>query len=203
MVACRSAPATTRTAGQPASPRRSTSHPASASTWWRAAARATVLAACPPVTNPDEADDGRPSRSFSQPPATSSTTAAPGDVVGLNAGWSQPVARIVGRGGRVEGAADDEAEVPRTGRGDERRLDRVGQLSHDLRGRGGPVGQRPQPLAEVVEVDVGGEHRPLGHLIPVVGGPHRRVDEEIAQGGHAPSSPGAAPAGREFDVGWV
>jgi hypothetical protein len=50
------------------------------------------LAAWPPVTKPTDAPAGRPSRSFSHPPATSSAIAAAGDVDGLNATWSQPVA---------------------------------------------------------------------------------------------------------------
>src|SRR5262249_57611513 len=76
--------------GPPATPSCSTSHPARARTWWRAAASATVLAPWPPVVNPNEAPAGRPSRSLSQAPATSSTAAAAGEVTWLNAGWSQP-----------------------------------------------------------------------------------------------------------------
>ena len=91
MVAWRSALATTRTGGAPSSPRCSTSQPAWARTWWRAAASATVLAPCPPVTKPNEASAGKPSSSFSQLPAMSSTTAAPGEVTALKAGWSHPM----------------------------------------------------------------------------------------------------------------
>ena len=70
-------------AGHRSGRRRSTSQPAPASTWWRAAASPTVLAACAPVTKPTEADAGRPSRSLSQPPAASSaaTPAGPRDGV--------------------------------------------------------------------------------------------------------------------------
>ncbi len=53
-----------------------------------------MLAPCPPVTNPNEASSGSPSRSFSHPPATSSTTAAAGEVARLNAGWSHPTASM-------------------------------------------------------------------------------------------------------------
>ena len=92
-VACRSSLATTRTRGAPPSPSRSTSQPASASTWWRAAASPTVFAACPPVTKPAEAVAGRPSRSFSHAPAASSAAAAAGESTALKPFWSQPVAR--------------------------------------------------------------------------------------------------------------
>ena len=48
----------------------------------------------PPVTKPNDAWTGKPSSSFSQPPATSSTTAAAGEVTALKAGWSHPVVRM-------------------------------------------------------------------------------------------------------------
>ena len=51
-----------------------------------------MLAPCAPVTNPDEAVPGRPSSSVNHAPATSSTTAAAGDVTALNAGWSHATA---------------------------------------------------------------------------------------------------------------
>ena len=71
--------------GAPTSPSSSTSQPARASTRCRPAARPTVLAACPPVTSPNDAGSGRPSRSFSQTPAASSAMAAAGEEVLLNA----------------------------------------------------------------------------------------------------------------------
>ncbi|HEX7149266.1 MAG TPA: aminotransferase class V-fold PLP-dependent enzyme, partial [Actinomycetota bacterium] len=57
MVTWRSAPTTTSTGGAPRRPSLSTSQPAAASTWWRAAARPVKLAICPPVTNPVLTDD--------------------------------------------------------------------------------------------------------------------------------------------------
>ena len=93
IVAWRSSPATTRIRGAPCRPSRSTSHPARSSTWWRAAASPTVFPPCAPVTIPNDASAGRPSASFSQTPATSSTSAAAGDITALNPTWSQPVVR--------------------------------------------------------------------------------------------------------------
>ena len=52
-----------------------------------------MFAACPPVTNPTDADDGSPRISFSHPPATSSNARAAGDIASLKAHWSQPAAR--------------------------------------------------------------------------------------------------------------
>jgi len=49
------------------------------------------IGACPPVTKPNDAPAGKPNSSFSQPPATSSTTAAAGEVNALKAGWSHPL----------------------------------------------------------------------------------------------------------------
>ena len=77
-----------------------------------------MLAPCPPVVKPNDAPTGKPSRSFSQPPAMSSTTAAPGEVNALNAGWSHPTVRMSAACRGVEGATDDEPEVAGTGRGD-------------------------------------------------------------------------------------
>jgi hypothetical protein len=53
-----------------------------------------VLAPCAPVTNPTDAVPGNPSTSFNHAPATSSTTAAAGDVTALNAGWSHATASM-------------------------------------------------------------------------------------------------------------
>ena len=80
MLAWRSSLARTRMGGEPASPRSSTSQPACSSTRCRAAASPTVLAPVAPVTNPNEAGSGIPSRSFNQTPAASSTRAAAGEV---------------------------------------------------------------------------------------------------------------------------
>ena len=54
----------------------------------------TVLAACAPVTKPTDAPPGRPSRSFTQPPAARSAASAAGDINGLKAFWSQPTASM-------------------------------------------------------------------------------------------------------------
>jgi hypothetical protein len=64
--------------GAPTSPSRSTSCPAVASTRWRAAARPVTCAIWQPVTRANDAVGGSPSRSASQPPATSSNAAAAG-----------------------------------------------------------------------------------------------------------------------------
>ncbi len=92
IVAWRSAPTTMRTGGAPIRPSRSTSHPTSASTWWRAAARPTVLAPWAPVTNPTVTPAGRPSNSASPRPATSLAAVPEGAVTALNTVWSQPTA---------------------------------------------------------------------------------------------------------------
>ena len=68
-----------RSAGEPFSPSASTSHPDRRSISWRAAASAVKFAMWQPVTKPTLADEGRPSRSSSHAPATSSTTAAAGE----------------------------------------------------------------------------------------------------------------------------
>jgi hypothetical protein len=80
MVACASSPATTCTRGAPCRPSCSTSHPARWSTAWRAMTIAVKFAGPPPVTNPTLVSAGRPNSSRSQPAATSSTTAAAGEV---------------------------------------------------------------------------------------------------------------------------
>ena len=102
MVTWRSAPTTTSTGGAPIRPSRSTSQPAAASTWWRAAARPVKVAIWPPVTKPVLTVDGSPSRSVSQPAATSSTVAAAGPSTNRPAFWSQAAvsqsaARAAGR----------------------------------------------------------------------------------------------------------
>ena len=99
----------------------------------------------------------------------------------------------VRRGGRVERAADDEPEVPGPGGGDERRLDRVGELADDIGRRGRPIGERAQASPQLVEVDAGGEHRHVGRPVTVRRSPGRGVDEEITQGGHVPILPSAWP----------
>ena len=76
--ACRWAFERMRTGGEPARPWRSTSQPRSRSTPWRAAARQVTWAIWQPVTKAKLASAGRSKRSFSQAPATSSTTAAAG-----------------------------------------------------------------------------------------------------------------------------
>jgi hypothetical protein len=74
--------------GAPTSPSRSTSHPASASTPWRAAPKHVRLAVCPPVTKPTLASSGRPNRSVSHRPASSSTAASAGLAIHSPAFWS-------------------------------------------------------------------------------------------------------------------
>ena len=95
MVACRSAPATTRTARR-AEQAVLARHPIRPRPARDGARRPgpTVLAACAPVTKPTLAPAGSPSNSLSQPPATSSAIAADGDVAALNATWSQPAAMM-------------------------------------------------------------------------------------------------------------
>ena len=90
---------------------------------------------------------GQPSRSFSQPPATSSTTAAPGEVNALKAGWSHPTRQHVRGCRRIEGATDHEPEIAGTGRGDQGRLDgvRPARRSHCC-GRRGPSGSELRAL---------------------------------------------------------
>ena len=73
-----SAPTTTVTGGAPNSPCASTSHPARASTAWRAAASPVKLATVAPVTNAPPVSFGRPNSSIIQESATSSSAAAPG-----------------------------------------------------------------------------------------------------------------------------
>ena len=87
-VTCASAPANTRSGGEPTSPRSSTSQPARASRVCRAAARPVTFAICAPVVSPAPLSAGRPSTSSSQPHAISSTTEAAGDDTALNEFWS-------------------------------------------------------------------------------------------------------------------
>ena len=103
-------------AGPPASPRRSTSQPACGEDVVPGGGEGHGVGRLPAghearPTRPA----GRPSRSFSHAPATSSTTAAPGDVSGLKAGWSQPTARTSAAVAASRAPPDDEAEVPRPG----------------------------------------------------------------------------------------
>ena len=65
-------------AGAPDRPSRFTSRPARSSRAWCAAARHVTCAIWHPVTKAKDADAGTPSKSFSQSPQTSSTTAAAG-----------------------------------------------------------------------------------------------------------------------------
>ena len=83
MLAWRSSLARTRMGGEPASPRSSTSHPTCSSIRCRPAANPTVLAPVAPVTSPNDAGSGIPSRSFNQTPTASSTRAAAGEVTAL------------------------------------------------------------------------------------------------------------------------
>ena len=78
VVPCTASLAITLIRGLPASPSLPTSHPAFASTAWRAALRQVTCAIWHPVTSANDAEAGRPSSSLSQVPATSSTTAATG-----------------------------------------------------------------------------------------------------------------------------
>ena len=81
----------------------------------RAASSPTVLAACPPVTNPTVACSGMPSRSFSHTPAASSATAAAGDDTALKPDLVPPGGEQIRAHGCIDGAADHEAEEPRSG----------------------------------------------------------------------------------------
>ncbi len=87
-----SSPTMTVTGGASKSPFSSTSHPARASTAWRAAASAVRLAIVPPVTKPATVVDGRPKSSTSQRCATCSSVAATGEAVKAPAFWSHAVA---------------------------------------------------------------------------------------------------------------
>jgi hypothetical protein len=75
---CRAELATRRIGGAPERPLCSTSQPRAARSAWRAAARQVTCAIWQPVTNAKPALAGMPRSSFSQPPATSSATAAAG-----------------------------------------------------------------------------------------------------------------------------
>ena len=161
MVTCRSAPTTTSTGGAPRRPSLSTSQPAAASTWWRAAARPVKLAICPPVTNPVLTVGGSPSRSVSQPAATSSTVAAAGPSTNRPAFWSQVGGQPVGGQGGGQAAADHEPEVARPGRGDQPVVGQLGQLGDDLGGVAGAVGQRPAQPGQQLARARPGRHRPL------------------------------------------
>ena len=68
-----------------------------------------------PVTKPTDASAGRPSSSFSQPPATSSAAAAAGDGDRVERVLVPAGGEHVGRGRRGQRAADDEPEVARAG----------------------------------------------------------------------------------------
>jgi hypothetical protein len=78
MVTCDFAPRRALIGGAPTRPRSATSQPAWPSTWWRAAASAVTCAIWLPVTKANDASGGIASKSASQAPATSSTTAAAG-----------------------------------------------------------------------------------------------------------------------------
>ena len=119
----------------------------SARTAWRAAASAVKLAIVAPVTNPTLVPAGRPSSSTSQPPATSSATAAAGEI-DVQAGVLVPGAgQPVRRERRRQAAADDEPEVASAGAGDQARLGGCGELlDHRRAGRSGLPGvARPSP----------------------------------------------------------
>ncbi len=115
-------PRATSIAGEPASPSASTSQPRAASTRWRAAARQVTCAIWQPVVSPNEVPAGRPNRSSSQAPTTSSTTDADGpagvDPGVLVPGAGQPVRGERGR----QRPADHEPEVARPGDPDDTRL---------------------------------------------------------------------------------
>ena len=89
IVACASDPMTTAISGAPNSPRSSTSQPARSRTRCRAAARHVTCAIWQPVVRPMLVPSGRPSRSTSQDPITSSTTDADGPAAKSPAFWSQ------------------------------------------------------------------------------------------------------------------
>ena len=142
---------------------------------------------------------GSPSRSFSQPPATSSTAAAPGEVSGLNAGWSQPAVRT--------SAAVAASRAPPTTnpkyRGPVVATSAGSTASASSRttiGRGGrPIGERPQASPQLVEVDAGGEHRharPPGHGASQPWWRRRRGDHAGRSRAHP--SLGVADPPREF-----
>ena len=88
-LTCASAPATIRSGGAPSRPSRSTSHPARRYASFRAAKRQVKLAVCPPVTKPTLHSRGRPSRSRSQPIATSSAAAPAGESALSETFWFQ------------------------------------------------------------------------------------------------------------------
>ncbi len=109
----------TRTRGAPCKPSDSTSQPASASTWWRAAASAVKFAIIPPVTKPTDAL-GREAEQVDDPAGRrllDHRRRGRGDV---EARVVVPAARepVGGERGRVA-PADDEAEVARAGNADE------------------------------------------------------------------------------------
>src|SRR5260370_42593855 len=78
-----------RMGGEPARPAFSTAHWRRARRAWRAARRQVTWAIWQPVTRAKLAVAGSWSRSLSQVPTTSSTTAAAGEVAYIPAFWSQ------------------------------------------------------------------------------------------------------------------
>ena len=92
-VGCASSPTTTVIGGAPNSPCASTSHPARASSAWRAAASAVKLATVAPVTNPPPHSGGSPSTSSSQRRLMRSSSAVAGVTACSPVFWSQAPAR--------------------------------------------------------------------------------------------------------------
>ena len=171
MVTWRSAPTTTSTGGAPSRPSLSTSQPAAASTWWRAAARPVKLAICPPVTNPVLTRRRQPEQ-VGQP--------AGGDLLDRGRGRAeheQAGVLVPGRGQPVGGqgggqaAADHEPEVARPGRGDQPVVGQLGQLGDDLGGVAGAVGQRPAQPGQQLARARPCRHRPLRQAPHIPGRP--------------------------------
>src|SRR4051812_33778316 len=79
IVECVSALTMTVIGGAPNNPSASASQPTRCSSDWRAAASDVICATVVPVTNPPAASAGRPSNSFVQRSAISSSCVAPGD----------------------------------------------------------------------------------------------------------------------------
>ena len=92
IVTWASSPTTTAIGGAPTRPSSSTFQPARARTAWRPAASAAKLAIVAPVTKPTLQPSGSPNRSSSHLVATSSTTAAAGDITNIAAFCSQALA---------------------------------------------------------------------------------------------------------------
>ena len=171
IVACASDPTTTVISGAPKRPRSSTSQPARSRTRWRAAARHVKCAIWQPVVRPMLVPSGKPSRSTSHDPTTSSDDRC------RRAGDEEPGVLVPGRGQPVRGErrrqrpADHEPEVARTGHRRRRRGRRraPGPRSTSIAGHAGP-GQGTAEGGEECIPPRARRYRPLVQRLQEVGG---------------------------------